>query len=438
MALWVSEYGRVDRGSVSQSLGDGNLQLADDDFESLLTLLEENGQSELEPVLKHTRVQNRDVLTVQGYVGVLHFESGRQIEILPKISKATSAEQGREILVKMLVELRNSPFKRGVISALDVHKIPLFELLMRQFLDGVSDIVRQGIARTYVDRQDNLIFLRGKLLLAEHIKRNTADKSRLYCEFDEFEIDRPINRLIKSALEIVAKSTKDASNQQLCRELLFWFDGVPSSQDIASEFRAVRYDRFVQHYQPVMPLCHLILEGLNPLTKPGETKAISMLFPMHQVFEDYVSAKLKTQLRGWEVRSQVSRQSLVEEHMGSKWFRLNPDLEFRQTKRKMIGDAKWKIIDQHDRISKYQISQSDMYQLFAYAKKYLKAQPIKQVILIYPRTDRFQVPLEPFWFRHDDEVLYVLPFDLEQERLITSEGVSPFDEEDPFKGALVA
>ena len=441
MSLWVAEHGRIHKGSVGQNsrvLENGNLQLAEGDFESVLSLLEDSEQTDLNPVLKYSRSNGRDVLTVQQYVGVIYTESGCQIEILPKISKETSSEKAREILVKMLVELRDSPFRRGVMSNLDVHKMPLFELLMRQFLDSVGDIVRKGIARAYVDRQDNLIFIRGKLLLSEHIKRNSADRSQVYCEFDEFEVDRPINRLIKVALEVVSRTSQDTANQQLCREFLFWFDRVPTARDVASDFRSIRHDRHIQHYQPAMPICRLILEGLNPLTKGGENRALSMLFPMSTVFEDYVAAKLNEQYPKWSIRSQVMRHSLVDEHSGTNIFRLQPDLEFIRKKDRMIGDTKWKLIDQDDRANNYNIAQADVYQLFAYAKKYLASQPIKKVMLIYPCTDHFDKPLEVFWYRRDHEALYVLPYDLERDTLITSDDSCPFEIDSQLTDELAA
>lgn len=438
MSLWVAEHGKIFRGQDSHVRENGNLQLAQDDFESILSLLEDSEQTNLDPILKYSRSNGRDLLTVQQYVGVVYTKSGCQVEILPKISKETTADQARETLVKMLVELRDSPFRRGVVSNLDAHRMPLFELLMRHFLDCVGEIVRKGIARAYVDQQDNLTFLRGKLLLADHIKRNSADKSHVFCEFDEFEIDRPINRLIKAALETISKTSLDAINQQLCREFLFWFDRVLATQDIASDFRSVQHDRLIQHYQPALPTCRLILEGLNPLTKQGKNEALSVLFPMSTVFENYVAAKLRPESAGWKVRSQVQSYSLVEKHRDSSIFQLKPDLEFSRGPHRLIGDTKWKLIDQNDRSNNYKISQADIYQLFAYAKKYLANQAIKQAILIYPRTDRFHEPLEPFWYRTDDEVLYVLPYDLEQDALITGEDLAPFDFGIPLKSGVAA
>ena len=327
----------------------------------------------------------------------------------------------------MLIELSDSPFRIGTLADLHAHDMPLFEILMRQFLEHVGDIVRKGIARTYVSQQDNLIFLRGKLQLSEHIRRNASDLSRLYCEFEEFEIDRPINRLIKGALEIVNRLSRDAINQQRCRELLYWFDRVTDTRDSNRDFRAVQQDRLIQHYAPAMPTCRLILDGLNPLTRQGESQVLSILFPMSRLFESYVSAKLGKQLPDWNVSTQVHGQSLIEKHQGEGMFKLIPDLKLRRGQENVIADTKWKLLDQSARQKNYGISQADVYQLFAYSRKYLANQEPRRVALIYPRTDSFDKQLPPFWFQENKEVLYVLPYDLLKDRLVMDEDCILFE-----------
>ena len=321
------------------------------------------------------------------------------------------------MLVRMLVELVDSPFFEGTAADLEAHKMPLFELLMRCFLDQVATIVRKGIARTYISHEDNLVYLRGKIQMSEHIRRNSYNASRFWCEYDEYDINRPINRLIKGALLVVNNLAAVPENQQRCRELLFWFEGVPATTDSQQDFKRLRRDRLVQHYAPAMPLCRLILENLNPLTQQGENQVVSMLFPMEMVFEAYVAAKLPQQLPDWRVASQVTGRALVEEHRTRKMFNLRPDLMLSNGGKTVIADTKWKLINQDDRSNSYGISQPDIYQLFGYSQKYLGEQHEREVMLIYPASDTFTRPLEPFWYRKPTEVLYVVPYDLEHDRL---------------------
>jgi 5-methylcytosine-specific restriction enzyme subunit McrC len=217
---------------------------------------------------------------------------------------------------------------------------------------------------------------------------------------------------------LVSRLSRDPTNQQRCRELLFWFDGVPGTRDARMDFQRMQRDRLIQHYSPAMSLCKLILFGLNPLTQQGENQVVSMLFPMEKVFEAYVSAKLPQQLSEWRISEQATGRALVEEHLGRRIFELQPDLMLRNANTCVIADTKWKLIDQYNRGEKYGISQSDIYQLFGYAKKYLGNHAQKEVLLIYPACDTFDRPLSPFWYASGDEVLYVVPYDLANETLV--------------------
>ena len=421
MHLWVSEYGCIYSGAENCILPSGNLQLEDSDFTDLLELLDEENETDtgVQHFFSYSRPYGREQLKVQNYVGVIQTRKGTHIEILPKLARHTEPAIARELLVRMLVELQDSPFRTGMISSLNAHKMPLFELLMRQFLGHVMDIVHKGIVRTYVERTDNLVYLRGKLELAEQTRMNAARAGVFHCTYDEYAVDRPINRLIKGALEVVSRLSQDARNTQLCREALYAFDEVPATSNVVQDFRNMRRDRLMQHYLPALPSCRMILERMNPLTKAGDRKAISMLFPMERVFEDYVAAKLAWQFAGWRLRTQVAGKSLVQQHRDRKIFALRPDLLLDNNNRKIVADTKWKLLDQADRANKYGISQADIYQLFAYCKKYLYDQTTRIVILIYPLSERFDQPLEPFWYSENDEVLYVMPYDLQKDELVT-------------------
>ena len=230
--------------------------------------------------------------------------------------------------------------------------------------------------------------------------------------------DRPINRLIKSGLQITARLTKLPRSQQICRELLDWFDEVRPPRDWRAEFRQIRWDRNVRHYRKAMPPCRMLHERLNPLTRQGTNRAIAMLFPMERVFEDYVGACLRRQFRGWRIETQKQGRYLVDNHAGRPIFALRPDFVLTRKDQTIVADAKWKLIDENDRTNKYGISQADMYQLHAYSTKILKGNETSEVWLIYPAHDRFSEPLGQFELESPHRILRVLPFDLERGQIL--------------------
>jgi len=419
-ALWVSEHGWILKGPRNRCLDNGNLQLGPGDFGSLESLLEQSETDEGRDALPlhYCRRHALPAFKVQNQVGMIRTLAGTQIDILPKLSRHGTAEQSRHLLVKMLIELEDSPFCEAVAADLSAYRMPLFELLLRYYLDQVGHVVRRGIARSYVSRQGNLNQLRGKILVSQNIRYNAANAARFYCEYEEFMADRPINRLIKSGLQITARLTSQPRSQQICREHLGWFDEVSTISDWQTDFKRIRWDRNVRHYKKAMPPCRMLHERLNPLTQQGGNRAIAMLFPMERVFEDYVAACLRRQLRDWKIETQKQGHYLVDDHSGQRVFALRPDLLLSNGATQVVADAKWKLINEKDRQNKYGITQADMYQLFGYGRKILATAERPLVVLIYPRSDRFKQPLAEFSYERGGCRLLVLPFDLETDQLI--------------------
>lgn len=114
----------------------------------------------------------------------------------------------------------------------------------------------------------------------------------------------------------------------------------------------------------------------------------------------------------------------VGEKSSQRWFMLKPDFIITggQT---LVLDAKWKLLDSRvdDSLRKYEISQSDLYQMFAYGQKYLHGKG--NMMLIYPRHLYFDVPLPVFRF-DEDLSLWCVPFDLESGRLVKGEWQGSF------------
>ncbi|WP_413699290.1 McrC family protein [Psychromonas sp. KJ10-10] len=161
--------------------------------------------------------------------------------------------------------------------------------------------------------------------------------------------------------------------------------------------------------------CKLILEGFSPQSMKGETHTVSLLFPMEKVFEDYVAKVLRDQLAvshpKFIINTQVTGEYLAR-YDGRDKFNLRPDLVIKQAKTNLIVlDTKWKLLD--SKLSNSNISQSDIYQLFAYAKKYLGDENSgKDVVLIYPSQDNFDEPLISPFDLGDGHRLWIVPFEI--------------------------
>ncbi|CAA0096417.1 Uncharacterised protein [BD1-7 clade bacterium] len=373
-------------------------------------------------LLRYGVVDGVEALQVRNYVGVISTPFGDQIEILPKIARSSgqatsqdSAEFSRTALVNMLKHLHEFRHIETAESMVRSSNMPLLEVFIRQFLLSVNTLVKRGLRSDYSQVQENQRFLKGRLLVNQQLRHNSINKHKFFVEYDNFLPDRPVNRLLHSALVKVANVCRSESNQRLCRELRFVFAEIPVSRNVNADFDAMRLDRGMSLYEQPIGWARLILSGASPLALQGDSNAISLLFPMEAVFESYVADILRFNLAdGIYLKEQVASKSLVQ-HRGNSMFRLKPDMvifERGKSDAAMVLDTKWKLIDTN-KAGNYGMSQSDLYQMFAYGHKYLGGEGV--LMLIYPRTEEFsQVIVEPFDFTDGDSrlTLYVVPFDL--------------------------
>lgn len=375
----------------------------------------------IDAFLRYKIHKRHKAIQVRNYVGVLQTPCGTQIEILPKIFSNPESDESltatRSVLMNMLRCLRDSPFKSSGHAHIYDADMPLLEVYISQFLNLVNQLVKRGIRSDYIQVQKNAKFLKGRLMLSQQIRKNAFHQERFYIEYQEYQVNRPANRLIKTALAAVAKKTCNSRSQRLARELGFVFEEVPKSLDVDIDFQQVRTDRSMGYYKDVLAWCQLLLKGHGPTTSTGDFRTLSLLYPMERLFEDYVAHHLRKQLDslGFEVTSLKTKacsKYLVEEHAGKRMFNMKPDLIAMKGKEAVcVMDTKWKLLDTQDKISKYGISQSDMYQLYAYGHKYLKDSEQKELMLIYPATAAFNKPL-PVFVYEDGFRLRVVPFDL--------------------------
>ncbi len=91
---------------------------------------------------------------------------------------------------------------------------------------------------------------------------------------DLFLADRAENRLLKLALEQVAKHTQNPTNWRLANELRTLLAEVPASRQIALDLRAWSHDRLMAHYQAIKPWCELILRQQMPLAVAGDWQRV--------------------------------------------------------------------------------------------------------------------------------------------------------------------
>jgi len=340
-----------------------------------------------------------ETLQAQNYVGVIQTKDGTTIEILPKIQNLDE-DESKKILIKMLKTLRKSPFKNFNMAHLKSSKMPLFEIFITMFLEELAKLIKKGIKSDYITKEKNLKFLKGKLKINEQIKKNYIHKENFFVEYQEFLNHRIENQLIKTTLEFLYKRSKLNKNQQKIREFLFMFDEIKLSHNIKNDFSKVNLNRQMKDYEQTLLWCRTFLLENSFSPYKGSDIAFALLFDMNLLFESYIGHYLTK--KGLDVSLQDKGEYLIEE---PNKFALKPDIVINDENEQLIADTKWKIIK-----SEKDISQADMYQLYAYGTKYIKC---TKLYLIYPYDNNY-LELSYLYQQAEENklVLNVLFFDL--------------------------
>ena len=351
-----------------------------------------------------------ETVTFKNYVGLIQMKNNYQIQVLPKIDfESGEQDQTKQVFLRMLRSMKDFPSKVFSNANLKIDRMNLYEIFINMYLQEVRQLVKHGLKSAYVGVEDNLTVYKGKLMVNEHMKHNMAHQERFYVGYDEYQMNRAENRLVKSTLLKLQKITTSAENSKAIRQLLTSFELIEPSTNYAKDFSKVVIDRNTRDYEMLMTWSKVFLKNKSFTTFSGTESARALLFPMEKVFEAYVAQNMKKVFgrAGWDVSAQDKGHYLFNTLNGEthRKFALRPDLVVtRDDDSIVILDTKWKNLI-NDRRANYGISQADMYQMYAYSKKYNTS----EIWLLYPVNDAMR-NVRPIKFDSGDGVTVSLYF----------------------------
>jgi len=409
----ITEYGSFVRDREVP----GYISLPQDTFDTLESFVLSNSTEDTD-ALKLMGVSARKgvgkIITAKNYVGVITMNDGTTIEILPKIFShaAFTDEEEKEkkvkkLLIDMLKTLRNTPFKSLQATNVNIDKLSIFEIFIRMFVDEVFYIVKRGLKCDYETIQSNENVFKGKMVFAVQIKHNYAHKERSFVEYDEFNTNRAENKILKSTLSYLYKCTTSSRNKSDIKTLLNAFNSVDESNEYKSDFAKIVPDRKTADYQTALMWSKVFLMGKSFTSFSGSEVAFALLFPMETLFESYIAAQLKKMLghSEYSLSAQDKTYHLFDE---PRKFLMKPDIVIKNKAlaQVFVMDTKWKVLSADK--ANYAISQADMYQMYAYQKKYTS----ENVTLLYPLTEKVDPNQNIEFLSNDGTVIRIRFVDL--------------------------
>ena len=222
----------------------------------------------------------------------------------------------------------------------------------------------RGLLHGYRTEEEALHTVRGRILVAEQIRRRFGVPVPIEVRYDEFTEDTLANRLVKAAAGLLGRMRIRSPR---ARAGLRWIGAmlgnVAPVRFASSDVPAVTFDRLNAHYREVVGLARLILRHWTLETDRGGIRAAGFLMNMNTVFQEFVTQALREELRVSEhtLRSddRIPRRVALDD---DGKVRLKPDLSWWDGPTcTFVGDAKYK------NITGERVPNADLYQLLAYA-----------------------------------------------------------------------
>lgn len=323
-------------------------------------------------------------LTVNHYVGFISKGTTR-LQILPKVYEDADLyeESEQKDSIKTIMNLlRYSDFNK-VLELPDQSSFAdnddLLELFISIFANKVFQTYSRQMNREYIEITENSPFIKGRILFADNLKTNPVRKDLHIVNYESYEEDNLLNNIIKTTCLLLIKSTKNDINKKLLNKALILLDDAKRVNLTNSLFGSIRFNQLNMPFKPVFDIAKMFFYNISPQSYVGDDSVFSFLVPLNELFEQYVFKLFELSYPSCIVRYQDQRKFIFGDAIKSSKT-IRPDIViYKDNYPIFIVDAKYKN-PQFENDYFTNISQSDIYQLFAYSKAY----GANKVAIVYP------------------------------------------------------
>ena len=137
------------------------------------------------------------------------------------------------------------------VSQVDNHNV--INLFARVLSNRTAYLLRRGLDRGYIEKQDILGVVKGKINISETYLKNLLPLAKVDCSFDELSYNVIHNRILKSTLDLLLKSNE--LKKDVREQLRLSYLKLPADIEMLNvrkeHFRVIRFHRnnyFMRNY----------------------------------------------------------------------------------------------------------------------------------------------------------------------------------------------
>ena len=270
---------------------------------------------------------------------------------------------------------------QGPFSALidaDLDELP--DLVARLLAKTVEARIRRNLTRNYHLQHRVLKRVRGRIDVLTTECRQLLSKGEISCGFDELTIDTPRNRLVRSALELMARLVENRDLARQCRSLANGLaqQGVRGCRPSRTELATDQIGRNDAADRMMVALARLSFDLALPTEEVGPTPFFAPDREetwVRRLFEKAILgfARFELEPQGWSIRGGVTLDWQVGSASDSVTDilpRMVTDivLDPPSEGRRLVIDTKFTSILTNSRFGEASLKSGYIYQIYAYLR----------------------------------------------------------------------
>lgn len=272
------------------------------------------------------------------------------------------------------------------------------DILSSIFLIELKRIIKKGLFREYVKKEDNINYLKGKLLISKQIKTNYICP-KFQCRYFDSTIDNFTNQAILfAAIKLINALKSDNDNIKkiragiiscvnILKDEISIKESIPSND--LTKINSESVIRKNYYYRDILEVTKLIIgESFYKSVKGEKIRCCNFLIDMNVVFERVVFGLLEKLLKdkGYEVTDQkrYAGKGLIDVEL--KNIQVIPDIIILKDSIEFgFADAKYK-----KNISNADYYQSIVYSLVLRLKTIKRQNYFKKALLVNFTEDKYE------------------------------------------------
>jgi len=359
-------------------IGSGEKELSISEKDSLIKYLETTiSKSNDNEIID----QKSNKIRFINYVGIIKIKNVI-IEVIPKISLNNDINKDKKMLLYMLSKCMDLEINLDKAMDSTTANYNLLELILNKYINVLLKEINKGLYHEYINKEDNLSSIKGKILFKENIKNKSIRKPKIFCSYEEYSEDNNLNHIFKLACMKVINKVQDNTLTNKIKKAILHLSNVsasPMNKDMISKYKISKQNK---RFSECLELAKFILLNISNENTIGNKQGFSMLFEMNMLYEKYIWKLVKmisTDKNKKAIQQDNRNYLLINKKTHKKQFNLIPDIVIEENNiPTIIIDTKWKAIEYNSKLS---YKSADIYQMYAYINSYKEA---KRVLLLYP------------------------------------------------------